>query len=53
MINVTLEDIPVATDEVTITYYSPGPFDPTYQTGPEGDSSAFLGAAASFECELP
>ncbi len=33
VLKVTLEDIPVATDKVTITLYSPDPFDPTYQTG--------------------
>ncbi|MEZ4518086.1 MAG: hypothetical protein R3C44_15125 [Chloroflexota bacterium] len=54
VVNFTLENIPVGTDQVTVTYYSPGPNDPAYNTGPEGgDSSAFLGVAANYECALP
>ena len=54
VLKVTLEDIPVKTEEVTITLFSPAPFDPTYQTGPEGgDSVSFMGAAANFDCRLP
>lgn len=54
VLEVTLEELPIATDEVTITIYSPGPFDPTYNTlGHGGDSGAFIGAAANYECRLP
>jgi hypothetical protein len=54
VLNITLQDIPVNTQELKITLFSPQPFDPIYQTGVHGgDSVAFLGAAASFECRLP
>jgi hypothetical protein len=37
-----------------ITLYSPGQNDPIYGTDwLGGDSGAFVGAAASFECRLP
>jgi hypothetical protein len=54
VLKLTLEDIPVNTQELMITLYSPGQNDPIYGTDwLGGDSGAFVGAAASFECRLP
>lgn len=51
VLNVTLQSIPTGTDELTITLFSPGPFDAKYGTGPRGgDSVAIVGAAANYLC---
>ncbi|MEZ4518139.1 MAG: hypothetical protein R3C44_15405 [Chloroflexota bacterium] len=54
LVDVTLYNVPIGTDEIVLHLVSPGPFDTTYGTGEEGgDSVAMIGAAANYECIMP